>query len=103
MKEIQDKIKKFCEENNLNAPIEHRVLDLVSEVGEVAKEVLKMTDYGNKDLEYREEMKAELGDTLYVLAIIANHFNINLDEALTLVLEKYEKRLKKGSMGSEVD
>lgn len=30
------------------APLEHRLLDLQSEIGELLKEVLKMTNYGTK-------------------------------------------------------
>jgi len=52
MKELQNKIKKFCKEHNLESPIEHRVLDTMSELGEVAKEILKMGDYGRKPLKY---------------------------------------------------
>jgi len=37
MKEIQAKIKKFCKEHNLESPAEHRVLDTMSELGEVPK------------------------------------------------------------------
>jgi len=103
MKEIQEKIKKFCQENNLESPIEHRVLDTMSELGEVAKEILKMSDYGKKSIEYKKELKSELGDVLYSLITIANTSDINLEEALQQVLEKYEKRLKKGSAGSEND
>jgi len=101
MKEIQEKIKKFCKENNLESPAEHRVLDAVSELGEVAKEILKMSDYGRQPLKYREELKLELGDLTYSIITIANSFDIDLKEALNLVLEKYKKRLKKGSAGSE--
>jgi NTP pyrophosphatase (non-canonical NTP hydrolase) len=103
MKEAQTKVKNFCEENNLQSPAEHRVLDLVSEVGEVAKEVLKMSDYGRKPFKFSEEVKSELGDAFYSLIVVANHFDVDLEEALDIVLEKYEKRLKKGSAGSESD
>ena len=103
MREIQEKIKKFCKENNLESPAEHRVLDTMSELGEVAKEILKMSDYGRKPLEYREELKSELGDLLFSVITIANTFDIDLGEALNMVLKKYEQRLKKGSAGSEND
>ena len=62
-----------------------------------------MCNYGRKPLEYREELKNELGDVLYSLITIANTFDIDLEEALNEALEKYEKRLKKGSAGSEND
>jgi NTP pyrophosphatase (non-canonical NTP hydrolase) len=103
MKEIQQKIKEFCKKHNLESPPEHRVLDMMSELGEVAKEVLKMSDYGRKSMEFREEIKSELGDVLYSLITIANSFDVDLEEALEMVLGKYEKRLKKGSAGSEFD
>ncbi len=103
MKSLQEQVKKFCRENNLNAPVEHRVLDLVSEVGEVAKEILKMSHYGKKPIEYREELKSELGDVLYSLISIANSFDIDMEGALNEVLEKYRKRMQKGSPGSEND
>lgn len=101
MKELQQKVKKFCKENKLESPIEHRVLDTMSELGEVAKEILKMSDYGRKPLKYREELKSELGDLQYSIITIANTYDIDLEEALDIVLEKYKKRLKKGSVGSE--
>jgi len=74
MKELQDRIKKFCEKHGLESPVEHRVLDAASELGEVAKEILKLSDYGRKpiivgNLKYEkmggEELKSELGDLLY--------------------------------------
>ena len=101
MKNIQQRIKDFCEKNNLESSPEYRLLDILSELGEVAKETLKMTDYGRKPLEFREEIKSEMGDLLFSLITLANSFDINLEEALEMVLEKYEKRLKKGGAGSE--
>ncbi len=101
MKKLQQEIKQFCEENGLISPPEHRVLDLVSEVGEVAKEVLKMTDYGRQLSQPREEVKSEIGDVLYVLITVANTLDVDLEDALKEVLEKYKTRLAKGGAGSE--
>ncbi|MBL7156453.1 MAG: MazG-like family protein [Candidatus Pacebacteria bacterium] len=103
MKNIQKRVREFCEKNNLESPPEYRLLDTFSELGEVAKEILKMTDYGRKPMEFREEMKSELGDALYSLITVANSFDIDLEQALEMVLEKYEKRIKKGGAGSEND
>lgn len=101
MKKVQEKIKQFCRENNLESPAEHRLLDLISELGEVAKEVLKTTDYGRKPRQPRKEIKSELGDVFYSLITVANSLDVDLEEALELVLEKYRRRLSKGSAGSE--
>lgn len=98
---VQSSIKEFCKKYDLNAPLEHRTLDLVSEVGEVAKEILKMSDYGKKPIQINKEIMSEIGDVFFVLAIIANQLNISLDQALEQVLQKYELRLVKGGAGSE--
>ena len=101
MKELQKRIKIFCKENNLESPPEHRLLDVMSELGEVAKEVLKMSDYGRKSIQYSENLKSELGDLFYSLITVANSFDIDLEECLNDALEKYKKRLEKGSPGSD--
>ena len=62
-----------------------------------------MTDYGRKPFAYREEIKSEIGDLLFSLIALANSLDVDLEDALEIVLEKYEKRLKKGSAGSEND
>lgn len=101
IKDIQLRVKEFCRKNNMESPPEHRVLDAMSELGEVAKEILIMGDYGKKPLEFRNEMKSEIGDLFYSLVTIANCFGISLEEALESVLKKYDARLKKGSAGQE--
>lgn len=101
MRQLQQKVEKFIETHNLKHSPEVTALDLVSEVGEVAKEILKSTNYGKEEEQYRPEIKSEIGDVLYSFIALANHYQINLEEALEIVLVKYEKRLKKGSVGSE--
>jgi len=103
MKELQAKVKKFCKEYNLESPVEHRVLDTMAELGEVAKEILKMSDYGRRPTKYREQLKSELGDLFYSVITIANSFDIDLEDALNMAFEKYKKRLEKGSADSEND
>ena len=102
MKELQNRVKEFCKKYGLESPAEHRVLDAMSELGEVAKEILKMSDYGRKPIKYRKELELELGDLLYSIITIANYFNVDLEKALNKVLKKYEERLlNKGFAGSQ--
>lgn len=103
LEQLQEKIKEFTEKNNLDSKSEIRFIDLVSEIGEVGKEILKSTDYGKNPLNKSNELELELGDALYSLIVLANKLDINLDEALNLVLNKYKQRLLKGSAGSEVE
>jgi len=92
MKKLQERVKEFCQKNNMQSPIEHRVLDTLSELGEVAKEILKMSDYGKRKLQFRKEIKSELGDVFYSLITVANAVNVDLEKAFNGSLAKYVER-----------
>ncbi len=94
---FQEKVARFVGEHNLSSGIEHRVLDLVSEIGELSKEVLKSTGYGRDDFKPTQGWEGELGDVLFSLACVANLTGVDLETALEHTLEKYRNRLEKSS------
>ena len=96
MNEAQKKVQLFCKKNNLSSSVEHRVLDVVSELGELSKEILKASSYGKSSYVSNEKIKLELGDVLFSLITLANSLDVNLEAALETVLKKYEKRIEKG-------
>lgn len=99
--QFQQKVAAFVAQHQLEAPVEARLLDLVSEVGEVAKEVLKGSDYGRHPFEAGDEWAAELADALFSLICVANSTGVNLEAALDQVLDKYRQRLTQaGDAGS---
>lgn len=82
-------------------PIHARILDIQSELGELAKEYLKNSKYGTKNFDLTEDFKLEYGDVLYSLLSLGNEVGLNAEEELDKVLEKYRKRIiDKYSMGS---
>jgi NTP pyrophosphatase (non-canonical NTP hydrolase) len=98
---MQGAVAAFVEENGLEAPVYARALDLVSEVGEPAKEVLEGTDYGRAPFEAPEGWTWELGDALFALVCLANSTGVDLEAALKAALEKYRGRLEfRGDAGS---
>ena len=77
------------------------MLDLVSEVGEVAKEVLKGNAYGHQSFQPTDEWQDELADAFFALICLANSTAINLEIALAEALDKYKQRLiRQGEAGS---
>ena len=96
MNKVQRKVQLFCKKNNLSNSIEHRVLDIISEIGELSKEILKASNYGKSSYVSNEKIKLELGDVLFSLITLANSLDVNLDAALEAVFKKYEKRIEKG-------
>ncbi|MEW9095594.1 MAG: MazG nucleotide pyrophosphohydrolase domain-containing protein [Clostridiaceae bacterium] len=101
LSDIQKKINKFTEDKLINSRVDVRIIDLASEVGELSKEVLKGTDYGNKQFNITKDWESELGDVLFSLICIANETSTNLEDCLNCVLDKYEKRFEsKGDLSS---
>jgi NTP pyrophosphatase (non-canonical NTP hydrolase) len=97
----QDKVAEFIEEHEMDGTLEFRILDLVSEVGEIAKDATKSADYG-KEPEKLSVKKDEIGDVLFSLLAVAESLDIDAGEALDTALEKYEKRIKeKGDPSSK--
>ena len=71
----------------------HNLARLMEEVGELARELNHL--YGSKRKRSDEpdkELAMELADVLFVLLVLANEQKIDLDHALTKVLEKYRAR-----------
>lgn len=103
MNALQETVKRFCDEHSMNADAESRFIDLSSELGELGKEILKGTDYGTRDFLKSEDLALEMGDVLFSLLVLANACDVDISEALSRVLDKYKRRLAKGSAGSEND
>ncbi|MDY6877163.1 MAG: pyridoxal-phosphate dependent enzyme [Chloroflexota bacterium] len=89
----QRKVAAFARRHNLIHDLDACTLDLVSEVGEVAKEVLLATDYGQRAPQFRPQLASELGDALYSLLALVEACGVDTDSALDATLEKYEHRL----------
>ncbi|MEF8830204.1 MAG: MazG-like family protein [Halobacteriales archaeon] len=87
----QQRVASFLAAKGLGADPAHRVLDLASEVGELAKEVNESTDYGaDDDVAVATD---EVGDALFALLALAESLDQDASEALSASLAKYERRL----------
>lgn len=100
MKDAQRRVANFVETHDIDAPPEFRLLDLVSELGELAKDANVSTDYGD-DPDALELSEDELGDAFFALLALAESVDADADEALETALSKYEDRLSEtGEAGS---
>lgn len=91
---MQKKVADFIENHQLKTDVATRMLDLVSEVGELSKEILKSTDYGKKEFASTESWAEEVGDAFFSLICIANSTGVDLEQSLSQVLDKYQKRIE---------
>jgi len=90
---------KMCHRKKMSESA--RVLDIQSELGELAKEILKITKYGTEDFKVTEDFEMEFGDVLYSLLSLACETTVDSKVCLEKALKKYGDRIdKNNSMGS---
>ena len=80
-------------------------LGLTGEAGEVANKVKKIIRDGSdsKDEKLVSEIKAEIGDCLWYIAVLANDFNIKLSDIASTNLEKLANRKKNNTIHGSGD
>ena len=100
MNNFQHEAAKLAQKYCLNANLTARYMDLVSEIGELGKELLLGSEYGNKELKITDDATKEIGDIVFALAMLANEMNLDLDECFAEAMEKYRKRFEQtGQIG----
>jgi len=99
---MQKRVEEFLEKYSLRTDAENRFIDLVSETGELGKEILKGNSYGKKPYENSPSVQDEIGDCLFSLIALCTEVNVDAEIALDGALSKYEKRFsQKKHIGSE--
>ncbi len=98
---MQNKVKEIIEVYNLKCGYQIRYTDLVSEVGELGKELIKGSDYGSKKYSNTSNLELEIGDCLFSLFALCEELGIKGEDALDQVINKYSKRFEeKGKISS---
>jgi NTP pyrophosphatase (non-canonical NTP hydrolase) len=98
--DAQARVVAFVDEHDLETPAAYRLLDTLSELGEVSKEVCTSTGYGS-DQSAVDVPADELGDALFALLALCAALDVDAEAALETSLAKYEERLtESGGAGS---
>jgi NTP pyrophosphatase (non-canonical NTP hydrolase) len=92
MSDWQEAAVTFAQKHNYrHAPGVH-IIDLLSELGEVAKAMLTASAYGEGAFRPNPAIADEMGDLLYAMCLLADAVDVDLDSALRQTLIKYETR-----------
>ncbi len=83
----------------------HLLLGLCGESGEIAEKAKKIIRDKDSDFSQwdREDIVKELGDVLWHVAVIADYFDIPLEEVGEKNIAKLADRLKRGAIGGSGD
>lgn len=82
-----------------------KVLGLVGETGEIAEKFKKIyrDDLGEMSADQIENMKKELGDVLWYIAVLADYLGIDLQDVAQMNIDKLQSRLVRGKIGGSGD
>jgi len=90
MNELQKRVDELVSEfGGYWEPFE-MLAAIVEEIGELSDVLLRLE--GPKGSASSEELREEMGDVMFALACLANHYGIDLFEALRASIEKYKSR-----------
>lgn len=93
IKELQEEVNAFVNERKWQTPIDDILIHIVEELGEVARNVLRMKNYGGQHTSDKENnMDEELADLLYLLLKMGNECKVDLGKAFDSKMEKNAKR-----------
>ncbi|MFD0557914.1 NTP pyrophosphatase (non-canonical NTP hydrolase) [Stackebrandtia endophytica] len=83
----------------------HLLLGLVGETGEIAEKAKKIVRDRDSDFSQWDvaDLKKELGDTLWYIAVLADYFDISLDEVAELNIAKLADRRRRAVLGGSGD
>jgi NTP pyrophosphatase (non-canonical NTP hydrolase) len=83
----------------------HLLLGLVGETGEIAEKAKKIVrDKGSDFSQWdTEDIKKELGDTLWYVAVVADYFDLALEDVALHNITKLADRQRRGVLGGSGD
>lgn len=90
--DAQSTVAAFVDDHDLDATPEYRLLDLVSEVGELAKDGATSAAYGRSPADFAVASD-EIGDLYFALLAFADAMNVDAEAGLHEALQKYEARI----------
>lgn len=106
MNSFQHKIQKFTDERNWSQFYNPKdlLLGIVEEIGEIRNIVKWEQDPRKlKDalLKYKDEVEDNIGDIYWFLAVLANETGVDIDTAISKVIESNERRFPAGEVRSK--
>lgn len=103
MVNLLEEVLYFLNKNEnfkMKGKMSSRILDITSEAGELAKEVLKSSNYGQGETVITRDLEGEYGDLLYSVLALGLENELNIPNILKDTIEKMERRINRNGFGS---
>lgn len=92
-KGIAERAGSFATVHGLSLDPVVRLLDVVAELGELASETLKSSNYDPRALVVDERWREEFGDLVFALSCLAYGVGISVEDVLDEAIAKYVDRM----------
>lgn len=105
LNEYQALALRTARPKDANNELFHLLLGLVGEAGEIAEKAKKIVRDFDSDFSHfdKEDFTKELGDVLWHVAVLADHFDIELETVGVTNIKKLASRQKRGVIGGSGD
>lgn len=105
LNDYQQKALRTAHPKDKKNELFHLLLGLVGEAGEIAEKAKKIVRDHDSDFTKfdRDDLTKELGDVLWHVAILADHFDIPLDEVGETNIKKLASRQQRGVLSGSGD
>ncbi len=105
LEQYQTLAKRTAAPKDKKNEVFHLILGLIGEAGEVAEKMKKIVrdQDSNFDVVDKNDLKKELGDILWYVAILADYFDISLEDIGTANIEKLASRQARGTLSGSGD
>ncbi len=91
-KDMQQTVVEFIKKYEIYCDTNSRYIDVVSEIGELGKELLKSSKYGTEQPTATHGTVEEIGDCFFSLLALCTTLEIDSEQALNSAILKYQKR-----------
>lgn len=105
LNEYQTLALRTARSKNAKDEIFHLLLGLCGEAGEIAEKTKKIVRDKDSDFSQldKDDLKKELGDVLWHIAVIAEYFDIDLESIGDTNIKKLASRLERGVISGSGD
>lgn len=105
LNEYQQQALKTARPKDSKNEVFHLLLGLSGEAGEIAEKTKKIvrdqdSDFSKLD---KDDLKKELGDVLWHIAVLADYFDIELEDIGDTNIKKLASRMERGMIGGSGD
>jgi len=92
-------LKNFIARHGLETDPAHSVLDVMAQLGDVSRALLKDTSYGRNAVDTESELvRRKIGDLMFAVAYLSTLYEVDPEAAMWQSVQKFEEQLEAGHL-----